>query len=96
MDGKKKGKVRGIGLFPVSERSMHFNSNPLQVDLSQSHGPEREEKVVTEKAGGRGYWWEMGHEAHHRVAQSSSFGSLCFCHIVVLNVAHTAKKKADA
>lgn len=53
---KKKRKIRGIGLFPVSERSMHFNSNPLQVDLSQSHGPEREEKVKTEKAGGRGYW----------------------------------------
>lgn len=33
---------------------MHFNSNPLQVDLSQSHGPEREEKVETEKAGGKG------------------------------------------
>ena len=51
---KKRGKIRGIGLFPVSERSMHFNSNPLQVDLSQSHGPEREEKVETEKAGDRG------------------------------------------
>lgn len=53
-------------------------------------------KVETEKAGGNGYWWEMGHEAHHHVAQSNSFGSLCFCHIVVLNVAHTAKEKADA
>jgi len=31
---------------------MHFNSNPLQVDLSQSHGPEREEKVEIEKARG--------------------------------------------
>lgn len=41
---------------------MHFNSNPLQVDLSQSHSPEKEEKV------GRGYWWEMGREAHHHVA----------------------------
>lgn len=51
---RKKKEIRGIGLFPVSERSMHFNSNPLQVDLSQSHGPEREEKVETEKAGGKG------------------------------------------
>lgn len=52
---KKKRKSKGIGLFPVSKRSMHFNSNPLQVDLSQSHGPEREEKVEIEKArGGRG------------------------------------------
>lgn len=42
---KRKGKVWGTGLFLVSKRSMHFNSNPLQVDLSQSHGPEREEKV---------------------------------------------------
>ena len=37
----------------------------------------------------------MGREAHHHVAQSSSFGSLCFFHIVVLNVAHTAKTEAD-
>lgn len=71
---------------------MHFNSNPLQVDLSQSRGPEREEKVEMAKAGGTtGYWWEMGREAHHHVAQSSSFGSLCFCDIVVLNVARAAK-----
>lgn len=39
---------------------MHFNSNPLQVDLSQSHGPEREEKVKTEKAGGRGIGEKWG------------------------------------
>lgn len=36
----------------------------------------------------------MGHEAHHHVAQSRSFGSLYFCHIVVLNAAHTAQRKA--
>lgn len=57
---RKKRKAKGIGLFPVSERSMHFNSNPLQVDLSQSHGPEREEKVETEKAGGRGIGGKWG------------------------------------
>lgn len=57
---KKKGKVRGTGLFPVSERSMHFNSNPLQVDLSQSHGPERVEKVETEKAGAGGIGGKWG------------------------------------
>lgn len=60
LDTKKKSKAKGIGLFPVSERSMHFNSNPLQVDLSQSHGPEREEKVETEKAGGRGIGGKWG------------------------------------
>lgn len=80
-------------MFPVSERSMHFNSNPLQVDLSQSHGPERVEKGRDREGGGRGYWWEMGHEAHHHVAQSSSFGSLCFCHIVVLNVGPYSKRR---
>lgn len=56
LNTKKKGEKRkrkGTGLFPVSERSMHFNSNPLQVDLSQSRGPEREEKVEMAKAGGR-------------------------------------------
>lgn len=51
---KKERKIRGIGLFPVSERSMHFNSNPLQVDLSQSHGPEREEKGRDREGGERG------------------------------------------
>lgn len=50
----EKRKRKGTGLFPVSERSMHFNSNPLQVDLSQSRGPEREEKVEMAKAGGDG------------------------------------------
>lgn len=40
---------------------MHFNSNPLQVDLSQNHGPEREEKVEIEKAGGR--WVLVGNGA---------------------------------
>lgn len=54
MQRKKKEKIKGIGLFPVSERSMHFNSNPLQVDLSQSHGPERQEKVKRERLGGLG------------------------------------------
>lgn len=58
---EKKGKSKGIGLFPVCERSMHFNSNPLQVDLSQNHGPEREEKVEIEKAGGR--WVLVGNGA---------------------------------
>lgn len=72
---------------------MHFNSNPLQVDLSQSRGPEREEKVKIEKAGSRGHWWEMGREAHHHVAWSSSFGSLCFTDIVVLNEPHTQKRR---
>ena len=33
---------------------MHFNSHPLQVDLSQSRGPEREEKVEMERARGGG------------------------------------------
>lgn len=71
---------------------MHFNSNPLQVDLSQSRGPEREAKVKMEKAGGRGYWWEMGREAHHHVALSSSFGCLCLGDIVVLNVPPYSKR----
>lgn len=86
---RKKG---GISLFPASERSMHFNSNPLQVDLSASHGPEREGKGI-EREGGRqgGYWREMGHEADRRVAPSGSFGHLRLCHIVVLSV-----EKADA
>lgn len=39
-------------MFPVSERSMHFNSSPPQVDLSPSHGPETEGKVKRKKAGG--------------------------------------------
>lgn len=47
-------------MFPVSERSMHFNSSPPQVDLSPSHGPETEGKVKRKKAGGKarggGYW----------------------------------------
>lgn len=50
----QRGKKGGISLFPVSERSMHFNSSPPQVDLSPSHGPEREGKVKRKKAGGAG------------------------------------------
>lgn len=39
---------------------MHFNSNPLQVDLSQSHGPERVEKVEGERAGAGGIGGKWG------------------------------------
>lgn len=53
---KKKKKKGGISLFPASERSMHFNSSPLQVDLSPSHGPEREGKGI-EREGGRAGGW---------------------------------------
>lgn len=49
---EKKRKKGGISLFPASERSMHFNSSPLQVDLSPSPGPEREGKGI-EREGGR-------------------------------------------
>lgn len=45
-----------------------------------------------EKAGGQGYWWEMGREAHHHVALSSSFGCLCLGDIVVLNVPAYSKR----
>jgi len=38
---------------------MHFNSNPLQVERSQSHGPERVEKVERAGAGGIGGKWGM-------------------------------------
>lgn len=40
-----------MGLL-LASRSMHFNSNPLQVDLSQNHGPKREEKGKDREGGG--------------------------------------------
>lgn len=43
-----------MGLFPVSHRSMHFNSNPPQVDLSESRGPEREGKGKAKGEKGEG------------------------------------------